>query len=135
MIYIYSYVSKPQAYLYVPSASEHTIDTLHSLMGNIKFKWFIDGAGLRWITFSKANLERAIEVLPDRFGELHVHKEYNNRQTCTTSCQNAKRKKCECSCLGKAHKGGEGLWLNVTGDLLVQDEKTTIHYTYSPNWK
>ena len=133
MLYIYSLIGKPKVYVHISGDGNRILETLRCELGKIKFEAYVDPQGQWWITFGKAHLERAVQILPEFFGEVRLIKEYNNRQKCTTSCQRAHRDLCECSCLGASHKGAHGLWTNPVGtELLFQDERSIVYYTFRP---
>lgn len=131
MFLIHTYINDPRAFIYFSDSGDCPLSELRKELGNRKsYQWFTDKRGYSWLTFNKAHLELATQVLPKRFGEGHVYKEYNNRQTCTSSCQRAYRDSCECSCLGASHGRSDGYWRNPFGDLLFQDERTIVYYRF-----
>lgn len=130
MLYIYSLIGKPKIYVYISGDGDQILDALRDELGKIRFDAYADKQGQWWITFSKTHLEKALQLLPKRFGEVRLIKEYNNQQTCTTSCQKAEGYSCECSCLGRSHGRTQGNWRNPIGDLMLQDERTIVNYRF-----
>ncbi|MEO6473458.1 MAG: hypothetical protein ABIR57_15690 [Aeromicrobium sp.] len=50
--------------------------------------------------------EVVIDACVLRFGGVMVTRTHKTTVACTWQCRNAKREKCECSCLGQFHKAG-----------------------------
>ena len=131
MLYIYSFISDPKIYLHVTGDGDQLLGRLRQGLGRIKIEAYKDKEGQWWLTFGKAHLERSIALLSTHVEVVHLIKEYNTRQHCTSSCQRAYRSSCECSCLGASHGRSDGFWSNPVGELQFQDERTIAHYEFT----
>lgn len=53
----------------------------------------------------RSRFDEVIKLSLKRFGSCWIIQEFRERQQCAPACWNAKRFKCECSCLGANHMG------------------------------
>jgi len=58
----------------------------------------------------------------ERYGSVYVIQPLNRAEVCASSCWNAQRELCECSCFGTNHGGGKpaGAWKEVSEAFAVQ---------------
>lgn len=58
----------------------------------------------------------------EKYGRVYVIQPVDRSEVCASSCWNAKREICECSCLGTNHGGGRpaGSWKEISEAFAVQ---------------
>jgi len=59
----------------------------------------------------------------NQYGQVWIIQPYNDKEICSTSCQNAKGFECQCQCLGENHGQGDdggGGWYEVSDALKIR---------------
>lgn len=65
---------------------------------------------------------------------VHVFADFNTKERCATSCQEAQGDECTCSCMGRYHAGGRYLegWREVGPHVLIRDEIARQEWIVDP---
>ena len=98
-------------------------------------------ANVKWIRADlafeapRALMGKAVYVLTYRYKKVHVFWDFKTTMICTSSCKNARRSYCVCSCKGKKHQQGLGAatsWHSV-GDIEIEHGISQTHFVVYPH--
>lgn len=101
-----------------------------SLQKHIRPVWVLhasDEADYGHWEIARSHLQQMVEAIVRREGEVLLELHYRTNEKCDTRCQNARGFECVCSCLGRAHGGGEGRhWIPVGDTTLICHGEETV---------
>lgn len=117
-----------------PGSNYTGYSVLLTALGSVRTKTSYDHTknGHLRVYSKKSNFLDVLTVLRMKYDTVEVDTEYNRKEKCNSSCQNASGKICQCSCNGKYHQGFSSQFIQVNPEgVLVKYDRAYGRTIYS----